>query len=319
MDYYPISEEAARRAKEANSFSSYTPGSAAAEYKTMVDEARELGERQKARVDPMHHEKIDRLVDAYARKLAENLNERNAIDARVPSVMIAGGSNFPVRRKEKQNAARDTNMGKHEEIQGLLGKIRGTGMGGISADDSHAVEKLEKKLEGLQAAQLTMKAANAYYRQYKTLDGCPHLTEEQIIEIKSAMTRGWRKDPVPFTSYSLSNNNQNIHSVERRIEELKSKSEYAGWTFEGGRAEANEAQDRLQLFFDDKPTEEQRKILKDNGFKFAPSQNNAWQRQLTQNAIRSAGYIDFIKPTEGKTPFQLQPFAQKANRTGPDR
>ncbi len=41
-------------------------------------------ERQKARVDPMYHEKIDGLIDRYARKLAENLNERNVIDARCP-------------------------------------------------------------------------------------------------------------------------------------------------------------------------------------------------------------------------------------------
>ena len=40
----------------------------------MVDKAVEIGERQKKRVDPMYHEKIDSLVDTYARKLAENMN-----------------------------------------------------------------------------------------------------------------------------------------------------------------------------------------------------------------------------------------------------
>ena len=109
--YYPINEEAARRAKDANSFSDYVPGSATAAYQAMVDEAYKLGEAQKQRVDPLYHEKIDGLLDRYARKLAENLNQRNAIDARVPSVLIAGPANFPVRQKEKQNAARDRNMG----------------------------------------------------------------------------------------------------------------------------------------------------------------------------------------------------------------
>ena len=51
----------------------------------------------------------DRL-DTYARKLAANMNHGYEIDARVPSILIAGGSNFPVRKKEKQNAARDSNM-----------------------------------------------------------------------------------------------------------------------------------------------------------------------------------------------------------------
>ena len=82
----------------------------------------------------MYHQKIDSLLDTYARKLAANMNKGYAIDARVPSILIAGGSNFPTRKKEKQNAARDTNYREWQEIQGLLDKIRSTGMGGISAD-----------------------------------------------------------------------------------------------------------------------------------------------------------------------------------------
>lgn len=104
--YYPINEEAAKRAKDMNSFSDYQPGSATAGYRAMVDEAYAAAERQKARVDPIYHDKIDALVDRYARKLAENLNERNVIDARVPSILISGGGNFPVAKKHKQNAAR---------------------------------------------------------------------------------------------------------------------------------------------------------------------------------------------------------------------
>lgn len=118
--YYPINETAARRAKVMNSFDDYKPGSATAQYRAMVDAAYELGERQKGRVDPMYHDKIDRLLDRYARRLAENLNQQYAIEARVPSILIAGGSNFPVGKKHKQNAARDRNMGEYMEIAGLL-------------------------------------------------------------------------------------------------------------------------------------------------------------------------------------------------------
>ena len=146
--YYPINEEAAKRAKDMNSFSDYQPGSATAGYRAMVDEAYAAAERQKARVDPMYHDKIDALVDRYARKLAENLNERNVIDARVPSILISGGGNFPVAKKHKQNAARDRNYGEYAEISKLLDKIRSVGMGGISADDDRAVEKLENGMSG---------------------------------------------------------------------------------------------------------------------------------------------------------------------------
>lgn len=318
MNYYNINEEAARRAKEANSFSDYSHGSATAEYRAMVDKAVELGERQKECTDPMYHEKIDRLVDLYARKLADNMNEQSAIDARVPSIMIAGGGNFPVRKKEKQNMARDRNMGEYQNIQGILDKIRGTGMGGISADDSLAVPKLEAKLAGLKEDQEFMKTVNAYYRKHKTLDGCPELNADQTARLNASMSRDYRKSPVPYPSFHLSNNNARIRATQQRIDDLKNRSEYAGWSFDGGKAEINEEQNRLQLFFDEKPTEEQRKTLKQNGFKWAPSQS-AWQRQLTKNAIHSAGYIDFIRPENGKTPYQLQPFSRRAEISEPSR
>ena len=104
--YYEISEAAAKRAKDMNSYSDYAPGSATAGYRAMVDEAYALAEKQKAQVDPMYHDKIDALVDRYARRLAENLNERNAIDARVPSILITGGGNFPMAKKAKQKLRR---------------------------------------------------------------------------------------------------------------------------------------------------------------------------------------------------------------------
>ena len=180
INYYPINEGAARRAKEMNSFSDYKEGSATAEYRAMVDKAAAIAEQQKSRVDPMYHEKIDHLLDTYARKLAENMNQGFAIDARVPSVMIAGPANFPVGKKEKQNRARDSNMEEWRYIQGLLDKIRSTGMGGISADDPAAIEKLQKKLDGLERSQLIMKEVNAYFARRNGLPNPTHFTDDGI-------------------------------------------------------------------------------------------------------------------------------------------
>ena len=116
-----------------------------------------------------HKTLIDLAKAGYARKLAANMNKGYEIAGRVPSILIAGGSNFPTRKKEKQNAATDRNMQEYRDIQGLLDKIRSTGMGGISADDPQAVEKLQKKLSGLEKSQETMKAVNAYYRKHRVL------------------------------------------------------------------------------------------------------------------------------------------------------
>ncbi len=307
IPYYPINESAAKRAKEMNSFSDYRPGSATEEYRRSVDEAAALAERQKARVDPMYHERIDNLLEAYARKLAENMNEGFAIDARVPSVLIAGGSNFPVRKKEKQNAARDRNMQRWREVQSLLDKIRSTGMGGISADDSQAVAKLENKLANLEASQERMKAVNAYYRKHKTLDGCPDISEDVIHKLEAGMASSWHYEDKPYPSWALSNNNAEIRRVKERIAALTRQKElgYAGWEFDGGRVEANTAENRLQIFFEEKPDEETRSSLKSNGFRWAPSAG-AWQRQLNDNAIYAAGRIDCIQPLTGEKPSELQ-------------
>ena len=121
------------------------------------------------------------------------------------------------------------------------------------------------------------------------------------------------KIPYPIPSYLLTNNNANIRRTRQRIEDLKSQSEYAGWAFPGGRAEINEGENRLQLFFEEKPSEEQRRELKSNGFKWAPSQG-AWQRQLTKNAIYAAGRMEFLRPEDGQSPYQLQPFARKTEK-----
>ena len=312
VTYYPINEDAARRAKEAMSFDSYKPGRATAEYRYYVDKAVELAARQKKRVDPSFHAKIDGLLDAYARKLAANMNHGYEIAARVPSIMIAGGSNFPVRQKEKQNAAAERNMQEFSEIQGLLSKIRSTGMGGISADDPDAVSKLQSKLAKREALQETMKAVNAYYRKHKTVDGCPHLTPEQIEKMKSSMSGDWRANPKPFESYQLSNNNAEIRRLKERIAALTRQREigYVGWEFDGGKVEANAGDNRLQIFFDGKPEADTREKLKEYGFRWSPSAG-AWQRQLNDNAIRTADYLACIAPLTGERPTEVQKRARR--------
>ena len=86
--YYPINEGAARRAKEAISFSDYRPGSATAEYRHYVDQAVEIAERQKKRVEPEYHEKIDQLLDTYGVYAMINKDERRDVSIRKPRPSI---------------------------------------------------------------------------------------------------------------------------------------------------------------------------------------------------------------------------------------
>lgn len=298
MSYYTINEEAARRANDMNSFRDYKAGSATAEYRRMVDAATELAERQKQRVDPMYHEKIDRLLEIYCRKLAENMNASYSIEARCPSILISGGGNFPVRKKEKQNAARDRNLEEWNYIQGLLDKIRSVGTGGISSDDPQAVEKLEAKLATLEKHQEMMKAANAAIRMKDPAKGDAKLAElgytpEDIAKLRAPDFCG----RIGYPAYELQNNNANIRRIRGRIAELKKRTESTpeGWEFDGGRVVVNTAENRLQIIFDGKPNADVRTELKGEGFRWAPSQG-AWQRQLTDNAMRAARRLKCIAP-----------------------
>lgn len=287
--YYEIDEAAARRAKEANSFYSYVEGSATAAYRREVDRAAEIAERQKSRVSPEYHDRIDGLLDAYARRLAANYNHRNSIDARVPSVMVAGPAKFPVKAKEKQNAARDSNMAEYQEIQGLLDKITSCGMGGVMSDDPAALDKLRAKLKKLEDLQAKMKSINAYMRKHKTLEGFPDLTQE---EIKRYMAQGFDG----FPSYALTNNNATIKRTRDRIAALEAEAARAaaGGTedHEGKGYTLRENTDicRIQFIFDGKPDDDVRSLLKNHGFKWSPREG-AWQRLLNDNARSAAASI----------------------------
>lgn len=295
MKYYEIDERAAKAAKDANSYFDYVPGSATAEYRRMVDRAAELAEAEKAKVDSSYHEKIDYYLDLYARKLAENMNHRYAIDARVPSILVAGGSNFPVAKKNKQNAARDSNDAEYAQIQGILNKIRSIGKGGIMSDDEHAIEKLQAKLHGLEAEQDHMKKVNAYYRKNKTLDGCPDLDSVSRAKLESSMSRSIHDTPYP--GWALSNNNANIHRVRDRIAQLEKEAERAAENADTpGAGEVkgdgyvlveNAELCRIQFIFDGKPDDETRAYLKSHGFRWSPSQG-AWQRMLNDNGRYAA-------------------------------
>lgn len=294
VKYYPINEDAARRAQEMMSFRDYVPGSKTAEYRRMVDKASELAEQQKRRTDPLYHEKIDHLLDSYARRLADNFNAASRIGCMCPSVMIAGPAKFPVKKKERQNAADRANMKEFEEIQDILRKIKGVGTGGISSDDPNALEKLREKLSRLEKHQATMKAANAAIRMKDTAKGDAKLadmgyTPDEIKQLREPDFCG----RIGYPSYELSNNNATIKRTRERIAELeKRQSEPApdGWAFDGGEVVVNTELNRLQIVLEGRPDEDMKQAMKSHGFRWAPSQG-AWQRQLTDNAIRAAKRI----------------------------
>ncbi len=188
----------------------------------------------------------------------------------------------------------------------------------ISSDDPQAIEKLTAKLEACQKRQEYMKTVNSFYRKNGTVHGCPGVSEEAAEKLDEAVRTGYSWETAPFPSYELSGNNAEIRRLKQRIEQLTRDKEvgYVGWKFDGGEAVANTENNRLQLLFDEKPSAEQRAVLKSNGFHWSPSEQ-AWQRQLNDNAIYAASRIDFIRPESGESPTRIQPKAPK--KDAPER
>ena len=292
--YFPINEKDAAHARGMWSFTPYEPGSTTREYRAAVDEAYDLADEAAARNENagVHAYAI---AERYSRRLAEYYNRDISINLMCPSVMICGPANFPTKRKERQIAAMDKNHEFYKDTQKLLDKIRnmGTMTEVIKSSDSDCIERLEDKLEALKALQEKMKAANAALRKKDTEEGDLDLlelgyTKDKIRDLRTPDFIG----RIGYPAYTLQNNNQEIHRIEDRINSLKAikdkgtiEEENEGYTYR-----EDPKSMRIQFIFDGKPSDDIRNILKQNGFRWAPSQG-AWQRQLTRNGQWSADIV----------------------------
>lgn len=125
----------------------------------------------------------------------------------------------------------------------------------ISSDDPKAIERLDKKIQELE--------------QYR-------------IEVKKG----------EHSTYTLQRISAEIRRLKDRKKELQELDElkFEEITFNGGKVIHNKEVNRIQILFDNKPDENIRNILKQNGFKWARTQG-AWQRLFNKNGIRAMKYV----------------------------
>lgn len=290
MKYYDINESTARVAKEINSFSGYTPGSATAGYRATVDSVYEIVSQIETS-KPNLYEKALYMADRFAKKYAEYLNAYYRNEASCPSILVCGAGNFPTRKKEKQNSRRDSLMSEYkylmeykDRISDLLYKTQP-----IKANDADAIERLQDKINDLETSKKQMIAINAYYRKNKTMEGYPEdIPEDLQKSIDFMISHGWATNGI----FSTANTNAEIKRCKERLETLQTVKERGTTETETDLFTVVENVElmRLQLFFDGKPDEATRDILKHNGFKWSPK-NECWQRQLTDNARRSLKFV----------------------------
>ena len=145
----------------------------------------------------------------------------------------------------------------------------------ISSDDPSAVERLAAKIAELEAASEKMKAANKLTRKGDR-DGLLALgyTEKQADKLLTPDCFGDKG----FAPYQLTSARAEIRRCKARIQELEARQqqETTERTVNGVQIVDNVEDNRLQAFFDGKPSQAVRDWLKQNGFRWTPSLG-CWQ------------------------------------------
>ena len=287
--FYSINEATAKAANDVNSMRSYRTGSATESYQEQVRNVYEIV-KEIEKKKPKLYERAQRMAARYSRKLAEYYNSYYRNEASCPSVMISGAGNFPVGKKKKQNERRETLLNDWNYLESYARKIEDllTMNQPILSNDEQAIELLEEKLEALKEKQENMKAVNKAIKKKDVAVGNEELrdmgySDNDIAELRKPDFAG----RVGYPGFSLQNNLANIKRVEDRLKKLKSVKADGTKEVECEFFKVVENTDlmRLQLIFDDKPSEEVRKVLKSHAFRWSPS-NNCWQRQLTDSSKR---------------------------------
>jgi hypothetical protein len=213
-------------------------------------------------------------------------------------------------KRERLNAAAD-------RAEDLRSRADSVGKGGISADDPDAVGKLREKLAKLEAQHAQDKKVSAAWRKAKrpastNREGWEKVAEIMGLELEklanyisstaSEEQFGCAWGPVP--SYVISN--RNMKRIRGRIADLERRQEAREAMADEGPQETrgegfsiveDHEDNRLRIFFDEKPGEEMRKKLKGSGFRWSPTVG-AWQRQLTNAARHAARYVlGLLTPT----------------------
>ena len=233
----------------------------------------------------------EELQEEYEKRYISKYSDWLSAMSRTFSVMITGPANFNNRRHEKMNRYERSAYERFEKWQEAVLKRINRQHRLVGWEE---VERLQNKLEVLTEAQELMKAVNKIVRSSKLSEIEMHeelealgLQQHQISELMAEPMYSFQKKG--FQQFQLSNNLAKIKATEEAIKRhtAMAESEDKEFTFDGGKVEYCYSDERIRIYFDNIPDVEMRAKLKSEAFKWSPK-NQAWQRQLTPNAVRAA-------------------------------
>ena len=254
-----------------------------------VNDKETYAERLEARKE-RYRETAQRLRDKSSTEFEQSLRAIEQIPMGQP-ILVGHHSERRHRRDlERSDNAMRRSIEASEKAKHYERRAKTAGRS-ISSDDEEAVTKLEQKLAKLEANQAYMKKLNGEFRS----GGIDALscTEETKEKLRRSMNLTLTPDTVPFPPYALQNNNANIRSAQKRIEELKAAAEREpapDVEGDGFVLRENVGENRVQFLFDTKPPKDTCAFLRRNGFVFS-RRNMAWQRQLNNAGLYAAQQV----------------------------
>lgn len=240
---------------------------------------------------------LSRYREAFRRSTLAHLSAKS----RCLSWFITGPSGFPVRRAEKANAAEHR---RSEDVlncrklwrKRILKAIIPNTDGPIMAGDADASERLAARIREAEELQIRMKAANVAIRKHRKAG--PEAQVAALVALGFTEGRAARLleadccGRIGFADFELTNNNANIRRMKARLA-IVEKAHAAPVTEQEGRHARLEdcpAENRVRLFFPDKPDADTRATLKQSGFRWAPSLG-CWQAYRNSRTIPTARQI----------------------------
>ena len=235
------------------------------------------------KAEGIENEVIESYIERYKRLFESWLSAKS----RCASSMITGPANFNVRKHEKANRSEENHYKIWQEWRQRAKKaiVRKSKP---AATYTSELERYRAELAGMQRNHELMKEGNKRISKAKKTgeDLTQYLTE----------TFGIAPHMIEWTmkfGFGLQNNNANMKRVEDMIktleqkEAMKQENPITKYTFEGGHLLVNYEADRLQIFFDSRPSHTELQEWKQKGlnsYNWSPSAQ-AWQRKITPNAL----------------------------------
>ena len=234
-----------------------------------------------------------RYIDGYKKHLFSWLSAKsNCI-----STMIAGPSNFPVRRAEKANRSENNRFREFVEwrnkaLNAISKKVHDAKP--LAQKNNERWEQIKRRLvSSMQTIVAIDSGVNNYSSRplfVSSITGTVKtLAKNADVEMVSRcldLIKEWNeKAPKPVITAKNSIWNL-IDECEINRERMvdRENTENSESEINGVKVVKNFSADRIQLFFDGKPAPDMIANLKKKAFKWAPSYG-CWQRQLTSNAV----------------------------------